>query len=94
MDILNNLFVNIYLTINDWLRGVIQGLGLRPDAQNVLVAFIMGLIVVTVLLLLSPVIMLYLTLMERKVVGRLQNRLGPNRVGPWEIGRASCRERV
>ncbi len=85
MEIINDLFVNIYNAINGWLAGVVQGIGLRPDAQSVLVAFIMGLIVVTVILLVSPIIMLYLTLMERKVVGRLQNRLGPNRVGPWGL---------
>ena len=38
-----------------------------------------------VLLCLGPVIMMYLTLLERKLLGRIQNRYGPNRVGKWGL---------
>lgn len=85
MDILNDLFVNIYLTLDGWIRGLLHGAGLRPDAENVLSAFIMGLIVVVVLVGISPFLMLGLTWVERKVVARIQNRLGPNRVGPFGL---------
>ena len=33
----------------------------------------------------GPVTMMYLTLLERKLVGRIQNRYGPNRVGFWGL---------
>jgi len=39
------------------------------------------LISITTLAAIGPVIMMYLTWMERKVVARIQNRVGPNRVG-------------
>jgi NADH-quinone oxidoreductase subunit H len=35
--------------------------------------------------ILGPATMMYLTLLERKVIGRMQNRPGPNRVGKWGL---------
>ncbi|MFH1800703.1 MAG: NADH-quinone oxidoreductase subunit NuoH [Candidatus Omnitrophota bacterium] len=38
-----------------------------------------------VILVLGVVIMMYMTLLERKLIGRIQNRYGPNRVGKWGL---------
>lgn len=85
MDFLNNLFPNLYKAIDAFLHDSFRGLGLRADAESVLVQLVMGIIVVTVILIFAPVTMMFLTWLERKIVGRIQNRLGPNRVGPWGL---------
>jgi len=65
----------------DWLEGVFMGWGMEAVLAHVLVAFLGVLLLITVLMVLD----IFLVWIERKVVARFQDRLGPNRVGPYGL---------
>ncbi len=65
----------------DWLEGVFMGWGMNAVLSHVLVAFLGVLLLITVLMVLD----IFLVWIERKVVARFQDRLGPNRLGPYGL---------
>lgn len=67
--------------IADWLRGLLLGWGLA-ESLVALILIVLGVFTIASFVLLVDILLVWV---ERKVVARLQDRLGPNRLGPFGL---------
>jgi NADH-quinone oxidoreductase subunit H len=67
--------------VADWLLGIFTGWGMPEVIAQVLIGFLGVLLLLSLLMVLD----IFLVWVERKVVSRFQDRIGPNRVGPFGL---------
>src|SRR5574338_200319 len=67
--------------VADWLLGILTGWGLSETLALIIIGFLGVFLLIALLMVLD----IFLVWVERKVVARFQDRLGPNRLGPWGL---------
>jgi len=68
-------------TISQWLESLFLGWGIAPGWVAIIQALI-GVVAIATFVLLVDILLVWV---ERKVVARFQDRLGPNRLGPFGL---------
>jgi NADH-quinone oxidoreductase subunit H len=76
-----DFILNFWVRLGEWAQGILYGWGLPPWAVNLISDFI-G---VLILLVIGIMAVIVFTPMERKVIARMQDRPGPNRVWPYGL---------
>jgi NADH-quinone oxidoreductase subunit H len=76
-----DFILNFWVELGAWAQDVLFGWGLPEWAVNLISDFV----VVLILLVFGVMAVLIFTPMERKVIARMQDRPGPNRVWPYGL---------
>jgi NADH-quinone oxidoreductase subunit H len=82
MEIIKGLLGIIVKVLTDQPEPQGEFLRLVPEAMRSLVSCLLS---IGPILVVFPLLFALATLVERKGLGRIQNRYGPNRVGPWGL---------
>ncbi len=77
-------FYELWRELGEVIRGWIEAI-IPDSAESWVTYLVLGLLSILVLINLPMVLVPILIYLERRLLGRFQNRVGPNRVGPFGI---------